>query len=211
MIDHCCDANCLFDAKEAKSKARSYRKKGARKATRRLIEMMKPGVSTGDSLLDIGGGIGALGLEMAQLGTYTSVDASAAYQQQAKRLFAENQWSPGKLHFMEADFVEVASEIPPHVHVSLDKVICCYPDVDKLLTAAARHGTRQLGLVYPLTGFIANIFQGLANLYFRIRGTAFRTYLHPPQKVAALLKQEGFVLQEKKTNIPWQIELWQRM
>lgn len=210
MIDHCCDANRFFDEKEAKSKAKSFRKKGARKATAELIKMMQPQVNPGDSLLDIGGGIGAIGLELKALGRYTSVDASSAYLIQAQQLFEERNWSKDQLRFIEGDFVEEASKISKHHHLSLDKVICCYPDMEELLKSAAQRCEKQLGLVYPITGFIPNLFQGLANLYFRFKKTAFRTYLHSPQKVHALLTDQGFTRSAKSTGIPWRIEVWQR-
>ncbi len=210
MLQHCCDANTFFDAKEARKKVKAFRKKGARAATRKLIKMMKPGVRYGQSLLDVGGGIGAIGLELKDISTYTLVDASSAYQDEARNLFKEYEWKGERLKFVNADFVDEAEDIPVHHHVTLDKVICCYPDMVDLLTSAAGHTSLQLGLVYPISGWVPSAFQSLANFYFRLKNSAFRTYLHKPDKVAELLQNLGFELKKRSYFYQWQIDIWQR-
>lgn len=210
MIQHCCDANCFFDAKEARSKAKAFRSKGARKATLKLIKAMQIGVSPHDSLLDIGGGVGAIGLQLTGLTFYTSVDASTAYQEEARKLFLDNNWEINQLRFITGDFVEEAPELTQHQHVSLDKVICCYPEMKPLLKASAEHAEKQIGLVYPQTSILASIFQKFANLYFKLRQTAFRTYLHKPGDVQGVLANAGFSRIVNSRSFPWRVEVWKR-
>ncbi len=210
MIQHCCDANQFFDAKEAAAKARAFRRKGARGASRRLLKMMQPAVKAGDSLLDIGGGVGALGLELKGLQQYTAVDASLAYLSEAQKLFTEHQWTAEQLRFEGADFTEVAAATKAHHHVCLDKVICCYPNMEELLSKACEKAEKQVGLVYPLTGLIPSLFQAVGNFYFKIKKSAFRGYLHPRQKVAALLESHGFRCTASSWGIPWRVEVWRR-
>ena len=210
MIDHCCDANKQFNAREARSKVRSFRKKGARKATLRLIQLMRKGVSEGDSLLDIGGGVGVIGLELKGVEWYTSVDASRSYQAEAKKLYADRAWPKEQLHFITADFVEVAEHIATHDHVTLDKVICCYPEMKSLLIAACGKADKQLGLVYPQVSWLAKAGRWLANVYLRMTGSAFRAYIHAPAQVSAVMHESGYTLEEKQACFPWWIEVWKK-
>ena len=172
---------------------------------------MQPEIAAGDSLLDIGGGVGAIGLELQGLQEYTGVDASTAYQKEAQQLFKEHQWKEENLRFINGDFVEEAPQITKHQHVSLDKVICCYPEMEALLTAAAGHAEKQLGMVYPSTGWIASLFKFFANSYFRIKKSAFRSYLHKPEDVGQVLTDSGFELRDKTISFPWRVEVWYRV
>ncbi len=40
------------------------------------------------------------------------------------------------------DFVEVAGSIQPADIVTLDRVICCYPDVERLVGLSSQRATR---------------------------------------------------------------------
>lgn len=208
MNPHCCGANKLFDTKEAEKSSKKYLQKGVKGATKQLIKMMAPQVKSGESLLDIGGGIGAVGLELWKDGInfYTSVDASTGYQHEAKKLF--DLQGIVRTKFVTGDLVEEAPHIEPHQHVALDKVICCYPDMQSLLKAATERCTKQIGLVYPIGGIFSKFFSGMANIYLRLTGNAFRSYIHSPSDVATFMETSGFERASLKVNIPWRIEVW---
>src|SRR5207247_8684709 len=80
----CCDAPawvCQFDQKRAAGDLRDYREDGPAATTRALIDaLLRAGVEQ-RTVLDIGGGVGAIQLELLKAGARaaTSVDVSAAY------------------------------------------------------------------------------------------------------------------------------------
>src|SRR5207248_22753 len=85
----CCQCKgieTLFDQKEAKKRLKAYRKDGAAKTTRMLIEALQAEGIKGMTLLDIGGGVGAIQHDLLRAGIEraTDVDASAAYVKAAQ-------------------------------------------------------------------------------------------------------------------------------
>ena len=62
MGSNCCQQlyDSTFDRKRAESELINYRRKGPRKDTRALLEALSGLPLNGKSLLDIGGGIGAI-------------------------------------------------------------------------------------------------------------------------------------------------------
>jgi len=97
----------------------------------------------GASVLDIGGGVGVLHHELLQVGaaSATGVDGSAAYIDAAMEE-AQMQGHAGRVGYHHGDFVAVAKDIEPAEVVTLDKVICCYHDVEGLVGLSSRRATR---------------------------------------------------------------------
>lgn len=102
------------------------------------------------SLLDIGGGIGVIQHELRAAGVtgITGVDASRAYLAMAREE-AERRGYAGDARYVYGDFVALADGIAPADIVTLDRVVCCYPDMAALMDSAAAKAGRFLGLVYP--------------------------------------------------------------
>ena len=102
------------------------------------------------TLLDIGSGIGSLTLSLLERGVTraVAVDASSAYNDVARRE-AERVGRADAVDFVHADFVSVASNLPAATLVTLDRVVCCYPSYEALLSAALRHAELCLALSYP--------------------------------------------------------------
>ena len=65
---HCCDAEKLFNDRRAKRELRKYRRKGPDKSTRLLLDALLGAETAGSSLLDIGGGVGAIQHASARAG-----------------------------------------------------------------------------------------------------------------------------------------------
>src|SRR5579862_7408123 len=147
----CCaprDYGRFFNARTAAGDARRYRRRGVRGSAEALVALA--GDVRGASVLDVGGGVGAIELELLAAGAdrATSVEISAAYEDAAHGLLAER----GLLERVQrrvGDFVEEAGAIEPHDVVVLHRVVCCYPDAGALVGAAATHTRRVLLLTYP--------------------------------------------------------------
>jgi magnesium-protoporphyrin O-methyltransferase len=54
-----------------------------------------------------------------------------------------------RVTFVHADFTDVAAGLPEVDIVTLDRVVCCYPDFHRLLTAAASKSRGVLAMTYP--------------------------------------------------------------
>jgi hypothetical protein len=101
-------------------------------------------------LLDIGGGVGVIQYELlaAGLDHDTYVEASTAYFN-AARTEAQQRGYSEQVSYHRGSFVELAQEIAPADIVTLDRVICCYPDMQKLVGLSAVLARKWYGLVYP--------------------------------------------------------------
>jgi magnesium-protoporphyrin O-methyltransferase len=77
----------VFNDKLASHDLRRYRRKGPRRSTRLLVAALKAEGVEGKTLLDIGGGIGAIPHELLDAGaaSATSVEASRPYSERCPR------------------------------------------------------------------------------------------------------------------------------
>ncbi len=99
-----------------------------------LIDALKTEGVEGATVIDIGGGIGAVQHELLAAGAahVTSVDASDAYIQTAREE-SERRGLTGRVTYYHGDFLELAETIPPADIVTLDRVINVYPDWKRLI------------------------------------------------------------------------------
>jgi len=142
--------NCCEITNSAKSDIKEYHKRGPAKQTRMILEAIRSlGLKNAD-LLDIGGGIGAIHHEL--LGDVaahaTHVDASAAYLKYATEE-ATRRGHAEQVQFIHADFTDVAATLPQVDVVTLDRVVCCYPDFRSLLKNASERSTKAIAMTYP--------------------------------------------------------------
>jgi len=207
----CKGIESLFNEKEAERQLRAYRKSGPSKTTQMLIEALKAVGIEGQTLLDIGGGVGAIQHELlrAGLASSTGVDASTAYMRAAQRE-AERQGFGDRVHYYHADFVDLARQIPPADIVTLDRVICCYHDMQALVGLSVAKAGRLYGLVYPRDAWWLRAAIAMGNVYFRIVRNPFRAYAHRTRAVEAVVRGSGFQRRFYKTSGPWQVAVFAR-
>ena len=207
----CRGIESVFDEAVARRDLRRYRRKGVTGSTRRLItEITADGVA-GLTFLDIGGGIGQLQHELMARGARggTSVDASPAYQQ-AARSEAVRRGYTDRMRYIGGDFVACADSVEPAGIVTLDRVICCYPDMPALLGAAAPLAGRTLGIVFPRNTRLIRAGVAIVNLVQRLRRHPFRAYIHDPREVEAVLARHGLRRRILHEGFLWRVMVYAR-
>lgn len=211
-----CCAQCrgiedMFGHRMAQRQLRQYRRKGPGKVTRRLIDAVAADGVEGRTFLDVGGGVGAIQHELMDRGAAggTSADASPAYLA-AARAEAEARGYADSVKYLDGDFVERAAEIEPADMVTLDRVVCCYPDMPAMLGAAAPLARRALGLVFPRRIWFIRAGVTLVNLIQRLRRHPFRVFVHDPDEVAAVLKQHGLSRRYLRDGFLWRVVVFVR-
>ena len=139
-----CAAEAQFGRKVAERDLRRYRHRGAAGVTRIMLEELRRWPLQDKQLLDVGGGIGILSAELAAngLASATLVEASPSYLEVARQEL-ESRYTSRPTLFLLGDFAALAGSLPDADVVTLDRVVCCYPDGNALLQAAAGR-TRQL-------------------------------------------------------------------
>jgi SAM-dependent methyltransferase len=191
----------FFNRRIAAHEARRYRRRGLPKTAHRLVELA--GDVGGASVLEVGGGIGTLTLELLEAGAEraTNVELSGGYEDAAAALLAEHRLGE-RVDRHVADFVEEAGVVAPHDLVLLHRVVCCYPNADALVEAAAAHTGRRLLLTYPRERGATRVGVRLVNLWLRLTRCGFRTYAHPVARIVAAAERQGLVLELREPRGP---------
>lgn len=208
----CCEiTDNAFSEDEAKANLKDYRKHGPANQTKLILEAVRSLGLKGAALLDVGGGIGAIHHELLKdtAREATHVDASSAYlkiaAEEADRLGHTNQ-----IKFIHADFTDVASELTQADVVTMDRVICCYPDFRSLLKAAAGRSRAAIALTYPRETWYLRFGLGVINFFQRLMRDPFRVFIHPVAEMESLLGGEGFKRISVRRLFVWEMALYQR-
>ena len=211
---NCCQCQgieSLFDTKRADEELAEYRRKGPSKSTQILLEALTEAGVGGSSLLDIGGGVGVIQHELVQAGIsrVTNVDASSAYLAVAKTEAARRGYvEQAGYHY--GNFVELAPTIDEADIVTLDRVLCCYHDMESLVRASAGRSNRLYGLVFPRDVWWIKLGRPLLNSLFWLFRNPFRLYIHATAPVDTLARQEGLTLRFQRKLFIWQILVYER-
>jgi SAM-dependent methyltransferase len=208
---HCQGLEREFDSSTARSDLRRYRRRGPLPSTALLLSALRRHGVGGATLLDIGGGVGAIHHELLDAGAVRAihVDASGAYLE-AAREEARQRRHEARVRFLYGDFTDLAPEVPECDVVTLDRVICCYPDMPRLVSLSARRARRLLGLVFPRENWWVRPLFPLANTWFRLRRCPFRVYLHPGSAVVEVARAEGLRPVFRGHTAIWQVLVFAR-
>ena len=212
MPCNCCEMeNNTFGEDEAKANLKDYRKRGPANQTKLILEAVRSLGLRDASLLDVGGGIGTIHHELLKdvASEATHVDASSAYlkiaTEEAKRLGHEAQ-----VKFIHADFTDVAENLRQVDVVTLDRVVCCYPNFRELLKAASSKSRRAIALTYPRETWWMKMAFAVMNFFQKVMRDPFRVFVHPVAEMESLLNGEGLRKTSTRRLFVWEMSLYQR-
>jgi magnesium-protoporphyrin O-methyltransferase len=176
-----------------------------------LIDALRSEDVTDASILDVGGGVGAIYHELLPSGARAAVhvDVSPEYLSVAREE-AERRGHADRVELVRGDFVDVAPSQRDADVVTLDRVICCYPDMERLVGLSADKTRRLLGAVYPRAGWWMRVAVEGVNLVSRIRRSDFRTYLHAPASIDAVLRAHGLERRLFRRTLGWEVVVYAR-
>ena len=210
---NCCQCEGIatqFGPETARRELERFRRRGPNASTRLLIDDLRAAGIAGASLLDIGGGVGAIHHTLLDAGAHEAVhvdvspDYIAAAQDEAGR-----RGHGDRVRFVRGDFVRVAHELPDAGVVTLDRVICCYPDMDLLVGNAAQKTRRLFGAVYPRDVWWVRAAVRVINVILRIRRTAFRVFVHSPAAIDGVLRKNGLERVTRHRTVVWEIVVYE--
>jgi 2-polyprenyl-3-methyl-5-hydroxy-6-metoxy-1,4-benzoquinol methylase len=171
-----------------------------------MVEFLESRGLEGATVLEIGGGVGEIQIELLKRGAARTVnlELSSAYEEEAKRLLREaalEERAERRLH----DIAVAPEGVEAADIVVLNRVVCCYPDYERLLGAAAQRARRLLVFSYPPRNAVSRLFIGAVNLAFRLRRREFRTFAHPPAAMLGLLDERGLRRTFADHTLVWQV------
>src|SRR5699024_2435379 len=109
----------------------------------------------------------------------TTLELSPAYEEEARRL-AQEAGVTGRAHRMIADIATSPQDVEPADLVVLHRVVCCYPDYARLLSAAADHTRSRLAFSHPPRNLLTRGIFAVQNVAFAALGREYRVFAHPP-------------------------------
>jgi 16S rRNA G966 N2-methylase RsmD len=188
-----------------------YRRKGPDASSRLFLGSVVQSLRDGDSLLDVGAGVGVVSIELLSRGARhaTLVDVSPAYLQAADAE-AQQRGLEGRVRCIGGDFVHLGAELDRADVVAMHRVVCCYPDWAALLDRATALSRHLLAFSYPRDAWYVRLFMRLDNLRRRIFGNAFRTFLHPPNSMEAHVVSAGFQRVDRTRTPVWCVDVYIR-
>tara|TARA_Y100000590_G_scaffold428453_1_gene539778 strand:+ start:5492 stop:6130 length:639 start_codon:yes stop_codon:yes gene_type:complete len=210
----CCQCQgieSMFDKNSAKRDLKRYLKKGPSTTTKILLNAVNKIGVQGMTFLDIGGGIGAIQYALIKWGALNgvSIEASSAYIDSIKEETGENKLTE-KVVFKHGDFTTIASDLNSSDIVTLDKVICCYDDMNRLVDLSSKLARKIYAVVYPRDNWWTKLFLPIINFYPKIKGSSFRLFIHPTNKVEDIIIKNGLKRIYNTTRLFWQVAVFIR-
>jgi SAM-dependent methyltransferase len=215
MACSCCafpeTAERQFTQQKAAAEMSRYRQKGPGPTTRLLRDGLAEAGLLEGTLLDVGGGVGALAFELLDRGVARAVvvDASSAYLAVASAEAVRRGRSP-LTEFVHGDFISVSDQLTSAAVVTLDRVVCCYPFYEPLIDQALQHAERGFALSYPRNCWHVRIGVWFENARRQWRGNPFRMFVHSPSLMEALVKRAGFEVVSRHRTLMWSADVFRK-
>lgn len=193
----------FFNEREARRNLASYDKRGLDHIARKMVDYMVSRGIRDKSVLEVGGGIGAVQVELLKAGAMqtVNVELSGGYEAVAAELL-EREGLAARVTREIGDFTELARDLVAD-DVIMNRVICCYPDMPNLLTAALTSSRRFVAASFPRDGFAARIAVALGNLYCKARSVDFRAFVHSVRAIEETAIAQGSRIVFQDQNFAW--------
>lgn len=212
-MDECCDphAPCGFDevfsSRFAAKLARRYRRHGLTDSERRVTDLISALGVEGRSVMEIGGGIGAMQLELLARGAASAVnlELSEAYEREAAELIRRHGVESAATRIVGIDLAVSGRDIAAADFVVLHRVVCCYPDFTLLLGAAAAHARLAVVFTYPSRTWVTRTLVRVENAWMAMRGSRYRGFIHSPEAMFGVLRRSGMVVSDDDRVGSWNV------
>jgi 2-polyprenyl-3-methyl-5-hydroxy-6-metoxy-1,4-benzoquinol methylase len=194
----------VFTARAAHRAADRYRRRGLDAVARWMADDVRERGVEGASVLEVGGGVGGLHIELLRSGAAqaVNVELSSEWEQAAMELAREHHLE-GRIERRVADAVDDAAELESADVVVMSRVVCCYPDPDELMSVAADRARRLLVVSFPRDRALVRLWTWAANMWLRIRGIDFRSFVHSEEQIEGEAERHGLRIASEHRTVIW--------
>jgi magnesium-protoporphyrin O-methyltransferase len=211
----CCDPahyRRFFDRKEAERRLKRYRKRGLDRMATRLVSYLRDRDLQGHSVLEVGGGIGDFHVELLKSGAESAVNVelSSEYEQTARQL-RDDEGLTDRVERHVGDFVEQQDVVDLADVVVLNRVICCYPWMERLMDASVAKTRWLLAIAVPRDRLVSRMMVKVSNAFLRLGGHDFESYVHPVARMEAIASQAGLTRVFLKEGLVWEGLVFERL
>lgn len=205
----CCDRDpyeATFTDRFARQTARRFRTRGLTRVEERLVGFLTERGIEGATVLEIGGGVGQIQIELLRRGAAlaTNLEISTNYEDEA-RLLLEHAGLTGRVSRRFLDIATAPDEVASADLVVLHRVVCCYPHYERLLAAAGSHTRRLLVLSHPPHNAMTRVAMWCENALRRLRRNDFRAFVHSPRAMVDVLTGQGLTRRYRHRGLVWDV------
>jgi magnesium-protoporphyrin O-methyltransferase len=195
----------LFGARSARRDAKRYRRKGLDETAEEMVGFLRDRGVEGASVLEIGGGVGAIEVELLKAGAARAVDVelSPYYEETARELWDESGVGD-RAEYVVANVAADGKEVAPADVVVMHRVVCCYPDYNALVGAAAERAGRYLVMSFPRPRLSIRAMLGVMNAGAWLLRWEYRSWVHAPAALVAAAERRGL-----SPAFEWHGGMWQ--
>jgi magnesium-protoporphyrin O-methyltransferase len=206
-----CEGTNKFFSRFSKRYAKQFKKKGLEKVQMLLLEGVRLEPVQSKRVLDIGCGVGALHLTLLQEGAATAVgvDAAEGMVEKAKE-FARGLGFAETTRHVHGDFVEQAASIDEADITLMDKVVCCYGDLETLISISTAKTKRILALTHPADNVLVRLFFKVHIAILKFFKAKFHPFWHDWESMDRMIRSLGFQPAYQKATFLWQARVYRR-
>jgi magnesium-protoporphyrin O-methyltransferase len=201
----------VFSERRARSEAKRYRRRGLDGTSRRIVDFLKEQGVEDRTVLEIGGGIGAIQIELLKAGAAraTSIELTPTYEQVANQLLSEAGLT-GRVERKVMDFAQAADQVEGADVVVMNRVLCCYRDMPRLAGAAADHAAQTLVMTFPRRALWLRAGLSIQNGLLWLTRRHFHVFVHRPSEIMATSQEHGLQPMLNRTGLIWTLAALRR-
>ena len=208
---------CCFDGWVDHWTTEATKKPTAAKVTASLLDAITQAGVADRTVLDVGCGIGDLAIEVVTRGgtSGTGYDLSLKAIEEARRL-AVARGVGDRMRFEVGDGAKL--DLPTADIVVINRVVCCYPDIDNLLEHTLGAAKSVFAVTAPVsrgaTGLFNRFWSRLGNVGYRLRPKkygGFRTFIHDLDRIDERIRAAGFRrVRHEHRRVVWDLAVYTR-
>jgi len=184
---------------------------GFERTQRQLIEGLRGGGIAGAELLEIGSGAGYLQRALLREGAVRAIGVDLSERMlRIAREEAAREGLTDRISHRQGDFTLLADQIP-HADVTiLDKVICCYPDWERLVRRSLAKTRRLYAFTIPRDRPLVRAGLRLMRWGLNRAGCCYQPFIHDPAQIEARVAASGFRRIYEAHTTSWVTQVYSR-
>lgn len=166
----------------------------------------------GRSVLEVGGGIGDFHVELLGAGAANAVNVelSGGYEDSAAEL-ARAEGVSDRIERRLGDFVEEQDLVDPADVVVLNRVICCYPWMERIMEASVVKTRWLLAIAVPRDRLMSRVAVSVGNGIQKLSGHDFESHVHSVAGMEAIAARSGMTQVFTESGLIWRGVVFERL